>query len=454
VLIAEHLKGCDSEWDLVDLEPLREPSRVRAFAINRLASGGYHVESAETGGARRIALDIPGIFPEDSEADPAAIEYTSDDSLVRKGLAVLRRLSRLEWADREENSPLADAQANQLLIEVATKMAPTGKARVSRIETADGAAIAAALVIDDGPRAVVVAMGVDPEGGQGGAAKRLLLAQARSAAERGCVGLDLVIGANDYELPALPHSRQRAMRVSVYSHSKSAGLARTYGAVRRSVEAARTAPGAAAAGARAAWSKIRTAAANVAEREKLHLYRGELWTRGIEPTAGLVLRLLSEEDFGRFPEPERRELVELLELDLEYCHAKWRRGDLVVLATVDGRAAGIGWCARKGFEVPELGRRIHIGRHEAYIYDLYVAPSARGRAVAPSMLEFMAHELRQQDVYRSWALIAADNPASVRAFEKAAYTAVADVIYTRVGAMDRLTVRPPDPEAEQLLGLS
>ncbi|MBT8495818.1 MAG: GNAT family N-acetyltransferase [Deltaproteobacteria bacterium] len=454
VLIAQHLRSCEAEWDVIDLEPLHEPSRVRAYAVNRLAGAGYHVLSAETGGARRIALDIPGLFPDDAKPDPEATEYTSDESLVRKGLTVLRSLSRLEWADREENSPLADAEANQLLVEVATKMAPTGKARVSRIETADGAAVAAALVIDDGPRAVVVAMGVDPESGQRSAAKRLVLAQARSAAERGCVGMDLVIGANDYELPPLPHSRQRAMRVSVYSHSKSAGLSRTYGAVRRRVEAARTAPGAAAAGARAAWSKIRSAAANVAEREKMHLYRGELWTRGVEPTLGLDLELLTEEQFDAMGENDRRELVELLELDVDYCRAKWRRGDMVVFATVEERPAGIGWCARKGFDVPELGRRIRIGRHEAYIYDLFVSPSARGRAVAPSMLEFMAHELRQQDVYRSWALIGADNSASIRAFEKAAYTAVADVIYTRVGAMDRLTLRPPDPEAEQLLGLS
>jgi len=454
VAIAEHLKSCSSDWDVIDLEPLEEPSRARAFAVNRLASAGYHVDSGETGGARRIALDVPGLGPEQLEDDAFATEYTSDESLVRKGLSVLRRLSRLEWADREENSPLADAQATQLLEEVATEMASSGRARVARIETRDGAAIAAALVIDDGHRSVIVAMGVDPEKRNRDAARRLLTAEAKAAAARGQTGIDLVIGANDYELPALPHSRQRAMRVSVYNHSSTAAVARTYGAVRRSVEVAKVAPGAAAAGARAAWSKIRSAAAHVAERERLHLYRGELWTRGIEPTAGLALRLLPESEFDALGEAERRDLVEVLELDVDKCRGKWRRGDLAVCATINDRPAGIGWASLSPVEVPELGRTLKITRHEAYIHDLFVAASARGRAVAPSMLEFIARELRQHDVYRSWALIGNDNPASIRAFEKASYTAVADIIYTRVGNMDRLVLRPQDPEAEYLLGLS
>jgi hypothetical protein len=69
------------------------------------------------------------------------------------------------------------------------------------------------------------------------------------------------------------------------------------------------------------------------------------------------------------------------------------------------------------------------------------------------MLEFLAGELRQRDVYRSWALIGSDNLASIRAFEKAAYTPLADIIYARMGSVDRIIVRPPDPEAKLLLGL-
>ena len=112
------------------------------------------------------------------------------------------------------------------------------------------------------------------------------------------------------------------------------------------------------------------------------------------------------------------------------------------------------WSAGAPVEIHELGRTLRLQRHEAYIHDVFVAAAARGRNVAPSMLEFLALELRQRDVYRSWALMGSDNAASVRAFEKASYTAVCDVIRTRMAKVDRLVARPPDPEAEELLGIS
>jgi GNAT superfamily N-acetyltransferase len=282
-------------------------------------------------------------------------------------------------------------------------------------------------------------------------------AEARAAAARGRVSLDVVTGAHEVPLPPLPSQRQRALRVKIYGGSRAAALARTYGAVRRKVEAARDAPGAAAAGARAAWAKIRTAAESVTGRERLHLYRGELWTRGIAPTPGLTLARFGAEDFQRLEPTDRELLVESLELDPEYARDKWVRGDLVVLARVNGRPAGIAWAARDRVWVPELGRTLQLNATEAYIHDVFVAPQARGRAVAPSMLEFLARELRAADVYRSWALIGNENIASVRAFEKAAYAAVADIIYQRAGVAggaEKLTVRPPDAEAIRLLGLT
>ena len=69
------------------------------------------------------------------------------------------------------------------------------------------------------------------------------------------------------------------------------------------------------------------------------------------------------------------------------------------------------------------------------------------------MLEHLARYLRSRDVYRAWALIERTNGASVRAFERAAYVAVADVVYVHMGIGSHLFVRPPDPEARALLGL-
>lgn len=441
-----------ADWDTIDLEPLQDPSRVRAFFASRLHAAGQKVESKPSGGgARHIALSVAGVdLAESLSVDSLVTGYGDDVAALRKGLSLLRRLSRLEWAAREENSPFADPEASQLLEEVTLLLGAHGRARLARLDDSSAEAIAVALVVDDGDRAVVLAMAVDPEHIHRGVPARLLAAEARAASERGMVAITVMTGADEYAIPELPAARQRSLNMRVYSSSRHAALARTYGAVRRRVEAA----GAASAGARAAWSKIRTTAANVASYERLHLYRGELWTRGVQQTPGVTIGVLTEAELDALEEHERAEIIEHLDLEEAYCRDKWRRGDLVIFARVNERPAGIAWCARTQVLVPELGRRLDLGPSEAYIHDVFVAPAARGRAVAPSMLEFLARELRQRDVYRSWALIGSDNIASIRAFEKAAYAPVADIIYARMGSMDRIIVRPPDPEAKLLLGLA
>jgi GNAT superfamily N-acetyltransferase len=382
-------------------------------------------------------------------------------------MATTRRRCARAWrrcgACRGSSGPIATRQApspTRRAPDCCATWSPSWGARAerawacwSRLDKDDGEAVAAALVVDDGDRAVVVAMAVDPEHAECGAATRLLVAEARAAIARGCSALDIVHGAGEYEPPPLPTVRRRALRLRIFNTSASASLLMAYGAVKRRVGAAREAPGAAAASARAAWSRIRTTAAAVASYGRFHLYRGELWIRGITATPGLELRLFGEADFDRLSETDRAELVESLEIYEPHCRVKWARNDLAVLATIDGRPSGVAWCARADVHIPELDRNVHPGPHECYIYDVFVAPSARGRAVAPSMLEFLAAELRKTDVYRSWALISPSNVASLRAFEKAAYAPVADIVYARMAGVERVTVRPPDPEAKQLLGL-
>lgn len=452
--LANHFDASVATWDVIDLEPLRDPSRGRGVLVSRLGNSGYGVRSSHAaGGALRIALAVAGVDVEQVTRDARATAYTDDTAALRKGLSALKRLSRLEWADREEASPLADPEAEHLLEDVTLRLSRERRVRLARLDDSSGEAIAIALVVDDQDRAVVLALAVDPQHEQHAPA-RILAAEARAAAERGCVALDVVPGSTEHALPSLPISRQRAVSLQVYSHSAAATMARTYGAMRSRVEAAREAPGTAAAGARAAWAKIRTAAAPVAGYSRMHLYRGELWTRGVEPPPGLEIATFGEADFDALDEVARGELLRLLNLDEAQSRARWQRGDIGVLARLGGRPAGIAWGAREAVHVPELDRTLHLGPDAAYIHGVFVAPEARGRAVAPAMLEFLARELRQRDVYRSWALIGSDNMASVRAFQKAAYTAVADVIYAHIATVDRIIVRPPDLEAKELLGLT
>jgi GNAT superfamily N-acetyltransferase len=295
-------------------------------------------------------------------------------------------------------------------------------------------------------------MAVDPQASR--ASARLLHAEAAAARARGCIALDVVQGAVEYTLPPLPTSKQPVLAVRVWGHSTTASVGRTLSSVTRRARRARETPAVAAAQARAAWTRIRSAAASVAQYDRYCLYRGQLWTHGIEPVAGLELATLSEADYDKLDDARRADLLEQLALDEATARMQWRRGDHAVLATLGIRPAGIAWAARGPIEAPELGRTLRMAKYDAYIHSVFVAPAARGRAVAPVMLEQLTKELRATDAYRSWALIAADNHASLRAFQKASFTPVCDVIHAKMATVDRVVCRPPDPEAQELLGLT
>ena len=449
--LARKLIDVQSTWDLLELEPLADPSRVRANLVQRMAPAGFSVESSPSaGGAQRIAL---ALAPVDATDTSGVVTTFGDDlAALRKGMTALRRLSRLEWGERDEPSPIADPEANALLEEVALELGRQGRARLARLDDSHGEACAAALVVDDGDRAVVLALTIDPQAGNRASA-RLLHAEALAARSRGRIALDVVTGAGDYTLPALPTSKQQAVAVRILGHSTTASVGRTVSSVARRARRAKETPSVAAAQARAAWTRIRSAAASVAQYDRYHLYRGQLWTRGIEATPGLEMRSFTEADFDQLDEAQRSDLVEQLALDEATARTFWQRGDRAVLASLGIRPAGIAWAARGPIEAPELGRTLRMGKYDAYIHSVFVAVAARGRAVGPVMLEHLTKELRATDTYRSWALIAADNQASIRAFQKASFTPVCDVIHAKMATVDRVVCRPPDPEAQDLLGL-
>ncbi|HEY3806451.1 MAG TPA: GNAT family N-acetyltransferase [Kofleriaceae bacterium] len=442
----------DSAWDVVDLEPLADPSRLRAHLVQRLGPAGYSIESSQSaGGAAHIALSIAP--PDATDGSGVITTYCDDLEELRKGMSILRRLSRLEWAERDEPSPLADDEAASLLEEVALELAKQHKVRLARLDDATGEAVAAAFVVDDADRAVILAMAVDPQVAHKGAPQRLLHAEAMAARSRGCVALDVVTGVGDYQLPTLPTSKQHALAVRVWGHSAAASVGRTYSQVARRARRARETPSVAAAQARAAWTKIRSAAASVAQYDRYVLYRGQLWTHDISPPPGLELAAFTEVDYDKLDDHHRADLVEQLQLDELAARKFWRRGDHAVLAKIGIRHAGVAWFARGPVEVPELGRTLQMMKYDAYIHSVFVAPGARGRGVAPVMLEQITKQLRATDAYRSWALISSHNQASIRAFQKASFTPVCDVIHAKMATVDRVVCRPPDPEAKELLGL-
>ncbi|HZJ66623.1 MAG TPA: hypothetical protein VFD36_24120, partial [Kofleriaceae bacterium] len=109
-------------------------------------------------------------------------------------------------------------------------------------------------------------------------------------------------------------------------------------------------------GPRAAHAMPAGRTPSVAQYDRYCLYRGQLWTRGISPVAGLELTHFTEADYSKLDDAHRADLLEQLALDEATARMQWRRGDQAVLATLGVRPAGIAWAARGPIEAPELGR--------------------------------------------------------------------------------------------------
>ena len=370
-------------------------------------------------------------------------------------------MSRLEWAERDEPSPLADDESGVLLEEIAVTLGKEGRIRLARLDDDTGEAIGAALVVDDGDRAVVLAMAVDPQVGRRVGA-RLLHAEAMAARARGCMRARRRPPAPAEERAAVAArcSKQPVpLAIRVWGHvdhrvgrpRRSRSVARR--ARTRPRDARRSPPRRRAPRGRGFAASPRVSPSTIATA----CTAASCGPRGIvAPVVGLELIALVEADYDKLDDARRADLVDHLALDEATMRTRWHRGDQCVLATLGVRPAGIAWAARgpNPIDAPELDRTLRMSKYDAYIHSVFVPPSARGRAVAPVMLEHLAKVLRAGDSYRSWALIAADNQASLRAFQKASFTPVCDVIHAKMATVDRVVCRPPDPEAQELLGLA
>ena len=218
----------------------------------------------------------------------------------------------------------------------------------------------------------------------------------------------------------------------------------------------RAAQDSAVARARAAWRRARRAAASVAGYQHHRLYRADLPTRGVVLPEGLQIDEFGQREFDALSGEERAVLLERIEPiggDEAYWRERWRCGDLMVLARLAGRPSGMTWCRRSPVMLHEVGRVVRLGLSECYMDGAFVTPDARGKNILPAMLEDLGRRMAARDVHTAWTLIERANVASVRGVDKTGYVLVADVVYTHVGPVHRLVVRPPDPAAKRLLGL-
>jgi ribosomal protein S18 acetylase RimI-like enzyme/CelD/BcsL family acetyltransferase involved in cellulose biosynthesis len=449
--------GAERGWDVLEVPVTGQ--RVADAIEKALAQRGVKSDRAELPG--RAYADLPAIThwdeflhgrPPSRTLAGALYEAAPAAALASRALDELLRLLRKEWAAREAASPASDPQAVQFLHEVVPDLVGRGLARVGLLRLEGAGVIAADLVVRDRDRHVQLLRGADPEHLQAGAVDQLTLASLKAAVEAGARRFEFAPADEDTPLKT---AIGRVTRVRAWNTTAVGRLHRGVTSLKGAVKAST------ASDALKALDRLRAGAPDVVQRAMarvasyatLHLYRGELFTRDVREPDDLTIRLFGRADFDALSEAARDEFATRLDLQAGYCRQKWERGDTVVLAEVSGRPAGIVWCARTAVYVPDIGREVRPGAGECYIHDVYVHPDQRGRQVAPAMLDFLARELRARDVYRAWALIERSNTASTRAFEKAAYASVADVVYARMGLASRLIVRPPDPEARAFLGL-
>ena len=242
---------------------------------------------------------------------------------------------------------------------------------------------------------------------------------------------------------APPEYQRQSERIRVVSHE-------LLGHIERHVS---DAPDSAAARARAAWRNVRRAAARVVGYQHVRLYRAELPTRGVVVPDGLQIDEFGQTEFDALSGEERALLIERIAVDEANWRERWRCGDLTVLARLAGRPAGMTWCVRSPVMVPEIGREVRPALSECYMHEGFVTPDARGKNIWPAMLEDLGRRMAARDVHTAWTMVHRANVASARGVHKVAYARVADVIYARIGPFHRLVVRPPDAEAQRLLGL-
>lgn len=467
-LLVEALLGARG-WDVLDV-PTSRRELLDAMERSIVAHGAKFDRSDQLG---RAYVDLPPrsgweefARTRQPQRSVGGAVYATAEIDVMHGLEELLRLLRKEWAAREAASPAADPQAVAFLHAVVPDLHARGLLRLGIVGVEGQGAIAADLVVTDGDRAVQLLRGADPEHQPAGVSEQLTFGSIEAAVQAGARRFELADEDGPWHATRAKVARLRLWNTTTAGRLHR-GVAALTGAMRAIDVGPLTAPkpggrNRTPSGAWRAFDKLRTATPDVVQRavarvatySTLHLYRGELFTRNVRETGELSLSLFTKRDFDGLPPPERERYVARLDLQEAYCRQKWDRGDTVVLATESGKPAGILWCARTPVYVPDIGREVRPGAGECYIHDVYVHPDERGRQVAPAMLDFLARELRGRDVYRAWALIERTNIASTRAFEKAAYASVADVVYARMGLASRLIVRPPDPEARAFLGLS
>jgi ubiquinone/menaquinone biosynthesis C-methylase UbiE len=154
----------------------------------------------------------------------------------------------------------------------------------------------------------------------------------------------------------------------------------------------------------------RKVASPVVEWGRLVFYARDLDRELPAPaTPGLELRQASAADLARLIYPGRPVTAESLA-------ERFRRGHLCFVALDgEGAASHARWVSTDQAYIPELDSDVVLAAGEAYMYDGYTRPDARGTGIDGAIRCFIFRSLRDAGFKRVYSYVRADNPMGVRA---------------------------------------
>ena len=103
------------------------------------------------------------------------------------------------------------------------------------------------------------------------------------------------------------------------------------------------------------------------------------------------------------------------------------------------------WCTTSAAWTREIRAYLVPPSGDAYVYESFTRPEARGQGVYPFALAAIAADLGHTGMARVWVAVEATNHASLRAVAKAGFEPHSEIGLTR--RWGRLTIQAPPPDA-------
>lgn len=125
------------------------------------------------------------------------------------------------------------------------------------------------------------------------------------------------------------------------------------------------------------------------------------------------------------------------------------------VAELDGRLVHASWVTTSGawtrelqlYVVPPRGESRTNAGGEAYVYESFTRPEARGRGAYPRVLQYISMWAAVSDLTRVWVAVEAANAASLKAITKAGFSPGFELSFgRRFGRLRRS--EPVGPEAD------